>query len=112
MFQAMSRSLRPYIELERSVYSARARIQEQLRNYDARGPLQNGLYIGQEAGRLYDMERPHEFDNLWDRIEYAQCKETMLRQCYRGWLRAPTAMRAISMERRRYSMCWPRKIHF
>ena len=66
-------------------------------------------YIGQEAGELYDMETdPHEFDNLWDRTEYAQCKETMLRQLL-SWLATSTYYNAGYKRgrTRRYSMCWP-----
>ena len=86
------RSLRPYIEGLDDRFTPRVRVfcEDNYEIMMREDRFKMVYYIGQEAGELYDMETdPHEFDNLWDRIEYAQCKETMLRQLL-SWLATST----------------------
>ena len=105
------RSLRPYIEGLDDQFTPRVRVfcEDNYEIMMREDRFKMVYYIGQEAGELYDMETdPHEFDNLWDRTEYAQCKETMLRQLL-SWLATSTYYNAGYKRgrTRRYSMCWP-----
>jgi len=105
------RSLRPYIEGLDDQFTPRMRVfcEDNYEIMMREDRFKMVYYIGQEAGELYDIETdPHEFDNLWDRTEYAQCKETMLRQLL-SWLATSTYYNAGYKRgrTRRYSMCWP-----